>query len=213
MPERWRWDGELVVFTGPGFSLPFARATHFGYLFWIHFLDPGAALCRVLKALSFDNPSYGLANRVPRGAGVVFFWGHHHVCLGSQNGNRSTKMATACHWQNGGGGGKGVRQVLSHRHTAHFVPTPPAILRKIPPIELINIPNALIQSSQNKCINPFTPQHLVTLLIHNAFSIHYGYTWMFSLLKILDRHRTTTNRHDRLPTSPRLLSFDIVCAD
>ena len=107
----------------------------------------------------------------------------------------------------------GVRDDFSRRHTAHFVPTPPAILRKIPPIKLINIPNALIQSSQNKCINPFTPQLLVTLLIHNAFSIHYGYTWMFSLLKILDRHRTTTNRHDRLPTSPQLLSFDIVCAD
>ena len=106
-----------------------------------------------------------------------------------------------------------VRRDFSRRHTAHFVPTPPAILRKIPPTKSINIPNALIQSSQNKCINPFTPQLLVTLLIHNAFSIHYGYTLMFSLLKILDRHRTTTNRHDRLPTSPQLLSFDIVCAD
>ena len=110
-------------------------------------------------------------------------------------------------------GGNLVRGDFSRRHTAHFVPTPPAILRKIPPIKSINIPNALIQSSKNDCINPFTPQLLVTLLIHNAFSIHYGYTLMFSLLKILDRHRTTTNRHDRLPASPRLLSFDIVCAD
>ena len=113
----------------------------------------------------------------------------------------------------GGEGGGGVSGDFSRRHTAHFVPTPPAILRTIPPIKLINIPNALIQSSQDKCINPFTPQLLVALLIHNAFSIHYGYTLMFSLLKILGTHRTTTNRHDRLPTSPQLLSFDIVGAD